>query len=321
LSRLQRAGAGRYWPIWLAVLPVALWAGVRALGLEQGFPWVALIAFTPYVAVLALLVTGVATALRNWLAAVLAATATLCLLAAVLPRGLGDSSAAAPERSETLNVLSANVYRGKSNAAALLDIARGGDTDILAVQELSPKYARELEHLGIEQLFPHAVISVAQGESGGGIYSRFPLRRLARARPFSFRMPGAEAVLPRGRAVRIIDVHPYTPKRASDGRWEEGLRTLPSTGPRGTPWILPGDFNATLDHAELRAVLDRGYRDAADVTGQGLEPTWPVGDGLFPPPVTIDHVLADRRIGIAGYEVADLPGSDHRTVFARLVLP
>lgn len=321
MSRLQRAGAGRYWPIWLAVLPVALWACVRALGLEQGFPWVALIAFTPYVAVLALLVTGVATALRNWLAAVLAATATLCLLAAVLPRGLGDSSAAASERGETLDVLSANVYRGKADAAALLTRATETDTDILVVQELLPGFARELERLAVDRVFPHAVISAARGESGGGIYSRFPLRRLTEARPFSFRMPGAEAVLPRGRAVRIVDVHPYTPKRASDGSWEEGLRSLPSTGPPGTPWILPGDFNATLDHAELRAVLDRGYRDAADVTGRGLEPTWPVGEGLFPPPVTIDHVLADRRIGIAGYAVEELPGSDHRAVFARLIVP
>ena len=63
-----------------------------------------------------------------------------------------------------------------------------------------------------------------------------------------------------------------------------------------------------------------GYRDAADVAGEGLEPTWPQ-DEYRSPPVTIDHVLADRRIGFADYDVLDLPGSDHRAVFARLVLP
>jgi len=42
---------------------------------------------------------------------------------------------------------------------------------------------------------------------------------------------------------------------------------------------------------------------------------------LFPPPVTIDHVLADERLGISDYSVEDLPGSDHRAVFAALVVP
>ena len=56
------------------------------------------------------------------------------------------------------------------------------------------------------------------------------------------------------------------------------------------------------------------------MTGNGLEPTWP-SDAVLPPPVTIDHVLADRRVKIAGYRVEDLPGSDHRAVFARLGVP
>ncbi len=29
--------------------------------------------------------------------------------------------------------------------------------------------------------------------------------------------------------------------------WREALESLPSTG-AGTPWVLVGDFNATLDH-------------------------------------------------------------------------
>jgi hypothetical protein len=37
--------------------------------------------------------------------------------------------------------------------------------------------------------------------------------------------------------------------------------------------------------------------------------------------MTIDHVLADRRLGITDYGVDDLAGSDHRAIHARLVLP
>ena len=61
---------------------------------------------------------------------------------------------------------------------------------------------------------------------------------------------------------------------------------------------LAGDFNATLDHAELRRVLDRGYRDAAEQAGVALRPTWPTGKRILPTLVTIDHVLADRRVQV-----------------------
>ena len=54
--------------------------------------------------------------------------------------------------------------------------------------------------------------------------------------------------------------------------------------------------------------------------GEGLEPTWQGKESLLPP-VTIDHVLADRRVGIGDYEVHDLPGTDHETLSATLFLP
>jgi endonuclease/exonuclease/phosphatase family metal-dependent hydrolase len=52
----------------------------------------------------------------------------------------------------------------------------------------------------------------------------------------------------------------------------------------------------------------------------GLEPTFP-REGHLIPPVTIDHVLADSRLGIVDYGVEDLPGSDHRSIHAELALP
>ena len=47
------------------------------------------------------------------------------------------------------------------------------------------------------------------------------------------------------------------------GRWRGDLRALPPATPDGPLRILAGDFNATLDHAELRRLLDTGYEDAA----------------------------------------------------------
>ena len=48
-------------------------------------------------------------------------------------------------------------------------------------------------------------------------------------------------------------------------------------------------------------------------------PTWP--SGLFPPPVTIDHILVDQRVAVESYRVLDVAGSDHRAVLAELTLP
>ena len=78
-------------------------------------------------------------------------------------------------------------------------------------------------------------------------------------------MPGAPP-------VRVKAVHPAPPvnarRRARSGA--SALAALPGADGRGDVQILAGDFNATLDHAELRALLDRGYIDAADAVGEGL---------------------------------------------------
>jgi len=121
--------------------------------------------------------------------------------------------------------------------------------------------------------------------------------------------------------VEILAVHPMAPLAERNmHEWRAGLRTLPAATPRGAARILAGDFNATLDHAGLRRVLDRGYEDAADSVGRGLRATWPA-NRRFPPPVTIDHVLADERCGVRSVRVIGVAGSDHRAVLAELELP
>jgi endonuclease/exonuclease/phosphatase family metal-dependent hydrolase len=60
-----------------------------------------------------------------------------------------------------------------------------------------------------------------------------------------------------------------------------------------------------------------GYRDAGEVNGEGLDFTWRAGKPV-PPQVTIDHVLAGERLGVADYGTEDLPGSDHKAVWAEV---
>lgn len=301
------------------VAPLVGWTIVRLFGLDRGVPLVPLMALTPYVAVATFLVAGVAIALRNWAAATVTALATLGLALAVLPRAIGDGTID-PGGRETFSVLSANVYRGKGDPEALVALVDRYDVDLLSVQELTPNFARALHRAGIDKRLPEAVEQAHEGAVGGGIYSRLPLRPIATGSPSFLRQPRGEVRLPDGRRLRVVDIHPLTPGRTGIDVWEDSLGDLPATGD-GVPWVLIGDFNATLDHSRLREVVDRGYRDAGSVAGMGLEPTWPNRDHTLPPFITIDHVLADERLGIVDYGVEDLPGSDHRSIHAELALP
>lgn len=312
------AGARRYWWIWIAAVPVALWALLRLLGIDQGFPLATLMAFTPYAALVALFVAAVALALENWPASAVAGAACAVLAALVLPRAVGDGTVDAAGH-RTLTVLAANVLRGRADPEALLALAAETDADVVAAEELTPRYARELAAAGIEERMPFHVLETAKSSSGAGLYSRLPLARLPGPRRFSFRMPRARLRLPGGDHLRLVAVHPFPPQPGHVGVWEESLRSLPSAG-AGLPWVLLGDFNATFDQSQFRDLVDRGYADAGEVAGMGLEPTFPQAFHLIPP-VTIDHVLADRRLGIVSYAVDELPGSDHRAVAATLALP
>ena len=317
---LRRSGARRYRWIWLAIAPILLWTVVRLFGLERGYPGIALMAFTPYVAIATLLVAGAALGLRNWAAATVAAIATLCLSAAVLPRAIGTETVDASGH-ETLTVLSTNIHHGTADPDAVVALVDRYRPDLLSVQELTPRFAGELRRAGLERRLPQSMLLVHRSASGAGLYSRLPMSPLPFQTRFFFRMPRAAVTMPDGRRIRVVGVHPYPPLSGKIGRWQAALESLPSAG-EGTPWVLIGDFNGTLDQAEFRGVVDRGYRDAAAATGEGLVPTFPtMGHRFLPPSIAIDHVLVDRRLGIAGYGVDDIPGSDHRAVHAQLVLP
>lgn len=313
----MRASALRYPVVWAAAVPVALWALVRALGLESGGLVATAMFFTPWVAIAALLVAGVGVAWRNWAAAAVAGVAAAYLVTAVMPRAVGSEAVSADGR-ETFAVLSANVYLGTADPGALVELVDRYDPDLLSVQELTPSFVRRLERAGLGERLPHSVLMAQPGGRGGGLYASHPLDPLAAEQLF-FRMPRARLTLPDGGSLRLVAVHPQPPIMSFDA-WRDGLEILPEPG-AGAPWVLAGDFNATFDQAEFRDLVDAGYRDAGDASGEGLEPTWPGPEelpfGLF----TIDHVLADRRLQVAEYGVDDLAGSDHRAVHATLVLP
>jgi endonuclease/exonuclease/phosphatase (EEP) superfamily protein YafD len=305
---------------WLLAAVCAGWAVLRLLGLERGFPLVPLVAYTPFVAVAALAVVVVAVLLRVRGAAVVAALVAVALAVAVAPRALGGPSSPAGAPGPELRVLAVNMHLGTGSAESLVALARATHADVLSVVELTPGLVGRLDAAGLGSLMPHYVLSPRAGGYGTGLYARRPLTSRPGTQGALSLMVAARVRLDGAPPVEVLAVHTSAPHtRARTGEWGHDLAALPpaSTAPLR---ILAGDFNATLDHAELRRLIGTGYVDAAAQVGAGLVPTWPVGR-RFPPPVTIDHVLADHRIGVRAVSVHSIPGTDHRAVFAVLQLP
>jgi len=313
-------GRLRSWTAWGLAALWACWAAGRLAGLDglpvlEG-PGVPLVSLTPYLAAGAPIPVLAALLLRRRRAALLAGAAALALIAVLLPRATADGRVAA--NGPELRVLTANILFGRASMAELVRIVERERVDVLSLQEFTPDARSGLDEQGLGELLPHEVSDPQWGAGGSAVYSRYPLTALPP-------LPGTVMAHPRaalevdGRRVEVTAVHPLPPiggRGLAD--WKHSLAALPAPDSGGAVRILAGDFNATLDHARFRALLDRGYTDTADRRGRGLTTTW--GFTSFPR-LTLDHVLVPPSVAVLSHDVLRLTGSDHRPVLAALRLP
>jgi hypothetical protein len=316
-------GNRRRVPVTAMALPWAVWAALRATGTERGFPLVPAMSFTPYAAVTSVLPLAAAVRVRSRTAGLTAAASGAVLVGAVLARrGHGPSPSALG--GPRLRLATVSLRRGLVRPGPVIDLVRRLDVDVLSVQELTPRAESRLRAAGIDGLLPWAHVVPARPGSvpsaSGAVWTRLPAEE-ADAVPGVFEQPTVRLAVPGAQAVEITAVHTAPPATSprSVRDWAGDLAALPA--PDGAVLrVLAGDFNATVDHAALRAVLRRGWVDAALLVGRGLDWTWrPLR--LPCPRLTIDHVLIDPHISVATVQLVRLPGSDHRALVADLVLP
>lgn len=307
---------------WLLLLPGLAWAVLRLSGWDAGV-LMQLMAFTTYVAAWAWLPFLIALIRRQWLAASVALVAAAMLAVVLVPRVLPVQG---PQTGVRLRVMTSNLRLGGADPATVVGLVRDDDVDVLALQEFTPDAQAGLAAAGLDRLLPYSSLAAEPGASGSAVYARYPITDPGvRQNTGGWRFRQAYGTIqPPGAAPLLVEsAHPAAPTSAAEVRsWHTDLIGEPGADPRGTARILLGDFNSTFDHAELRTLLSRGYRDAASAVGDGLVPTW----GLYYgprrlPPVTIDHVLVDERIGVRDVEVHRIPRSDHRAVVAALTVP
>ncbi|MEZ0074638.1 endonuclease/exonuclease/phosphatase family protein [Planotetraspora sp. GP83] len=300
---------------WLTVVPLAGIGLLRTVGWETASLPIGLVALTPFAAAASLLPLLLAIASRS--RAAMAVTIVVAVVYGwwVVPRAVGG---AAGTGGQPLRVLAANLNEGRADPQGVVDLIRRLRVDVVTLEELTPSLEARLDAEGLGTLLPYRVAQTGNGPTGTGIFSKRPLtERTGLFQPVGHHMPVAETTTPGGAPVEIVAVHPVAPVPGTVAEWAAGVRSLPPAPVSGVPRVLSGDFNSTLDHSILRDLLGTGYVDAAAETGHGLTMTWPAGHRLFPM-VAIDHVLVDRRSSAVSAAIEDVPGSDHRAVFAEL---
>jgi endonuclease/exonuclease/phosphatase (EEP) superfamily protein YafD len=304
----------------LAVLTLALiaYGVVRVLSLENNAFLVGAMAITPYVVACAVMLTFVTLLLRRWFLGLAVLVVTLSLSSLLGPRFLAEEQP--PANGRHLRIMTANLRAGQADARTLVDLVRQHKIDVLTMPELTPTAVSTLDDAGLSKLLPYHVFDDRPGGDGSGIASNLPLRQIVLVEESTLSQPSAVVDLPGNDDLEVTAVHVQPPLTDRDTRtWREELGELPESTPDKRPRILAGDFNATLDHVAFRNLVDHGYADAGEETGEGMLATWsswPTG-----PPLTIDHIVTDVRCAISSYAVYDLPNSDHRAVMAEVILP
>lgn len=301
---------------WLIAAPWIVIALIRVLALDDGFPLVPLISFVPLVTYTAILPVAVTIYLRVGPAAIGAAIALVALVLSIGGRAMTGPNPVA--RGSAITIMSLNTLLGKAETQATIEMVRTNNVDVLSVQELTPQLEELLREDGLEAELPYRLTDPRATPTGTGLWSRSPLRRtFDQVDPT---IPEATEAVIEDLGLTVRSVHPSPPTSGVRvRRWRDYLRSLPAARTGDTTLrVLAGDFNATLDHKTLRAVVDDGYIDAADAVGKGLSSTWPATASFG---LALDHVLVDSRIRVLDVQLRHVRGSDHRAVIARLRLP
>jgi endonuclease/exonuclease/phosphatase (EEP) superfamily protein YafD len=328
------------------LLPVVMLSIFRAVPAPWPTPVVQLLAFTPWLVVPAILALGLAVAgRRGWLTA-LAAAVLAAQLFWLFPVDAGRPSPNSSAAGTRITVLSINSEFGQADAAETVRIIREHGVDLLAVQEHTQDLEDRLAAQGLQRLLPHRLSDPRDGAAGSAMYSAHPMEAVGVLPDTRFTMPTVRlTILQRDTAsvLEVTNVHAFPPVAGRAAQWRSdlaALERLAAAGTGDTPGqsnrLLIGDFNATFDHAEFRAVLDGGgvltagkvpdggggrkLVDVGTAAGLRLLPTWPM-EGLPLPGIAIDHLVTSPLIGSSGYAVHRVPGTDHAAVLATLEIP
>lgn len=278
--------------------------------------------------------------------------AYLCIAYAVLflislksytPYWFGRFRSAQKQKSENyqeIRVMTLNCRYGKANASQIIETAKKYNVNTLLLQELSESLVKNLEKLGIYEIFPTSCVGSKSEHNNGGFnaiftqYSAISTCNNA-VKIEAASVPSVTTYLDFGDeknvCVKFASAHPKSPMRGCSA-WSEGIRALAKVGNAAettetaetcelsTLTILTGDLNSAIDHPSFRSLLKSGFLDASICLGKRLKtwPTWLKWTNL-----TLDHVLfcaKNLHAKAVWQKNAVIDGTDHLAYIASIAL-
>lgn len=319
----QRATVARAKRIvwWLATASATAYAVLlisRLTGFEPSvLVWA--LAVLPLAIVGAPILSAAALWSRSWFAVGISIAALACGATWYGPMFVAQTRAQ-DQDSNSLTVATVNLKYGKADAAAIVEMVRDEKIDILGVEELTPSAVEDLADAGLGELLPHQFLESRKVAGGTGLYSALPLDQAGPVEGMRWAAVTASVTTASG-PLQVYVVHPTSPGRHDHGPWARDFDVLtPVLASAPRPSLVAGDFNATLDHAPMRRILEQGFSDAAEQAGAGLIPTFPHGVLAYPL-APIDHVLASDGGPVAtSVHSVTIDGTDHRALVVTYVL-
>jgi endonuclease/exonuclease/phosphatase (EEP) superfamily protein YafD len=301
----------------LVVVVVALGLVPDRLGLDGVLPFVGFVLVrapaTILVVVLALLALAVRA--RWWPTVVPVLVVAALSVTALLPRVLPDGPG--PDPGPDLVVMTLNVDRGSADIGELARLLHLRRPDVVVLPEAGESFRTRLAPLvadlgyrswsSVPASAPDAVgTTILAGPSLGPVHAD-----VVRDVTFPWLQISGGALGP----TRLVGLHVAAPVPALLDAWPRELDGLARwCAPGAGPAAVVGDFNATADITAFRTGA-AGCTDAGDASGKGLLATWPTATPRWVG-AQLDHVLVGGGVGVDGFDVVEVPGTDHRGVLA-----
>jgi endonuclease/exonuclease/phosphatase (EEP) superfamily protein YafD len=320
-------GAKRRWTRWIWAagwLVSGALTAVAVVRLSGSTRWPLLIGIEGIAPVLLLLAWPLAIVSawrKRFILAGLCALLGLAQLIWILPDFGTAGVRQAPAGSFPIHVITANLLTDNHRILELAQDLRRSRADILVLQEFSPANATGCKQSGLLAAYPYHFLDPLPGVHGSAILSRFPLQSPRVIYLDGWPMSEANVRTPAG-LVRLVNVHAVAPLSASQiRRWKAQLSLLGdlSASTAGGRIVLAGDFNATLQHDSLRALLANGLGDAFLAAGEGYGATYP-SDFPITPLLRLDHVLLGKGLAAVSVQTRRDIGSDHLGLVADIAL-
>ena len=281
-------------------------------GLAIGYDALPLLLVAAWVVMVAALVT------RHWLLAAFGAVLSAYHLAVVVPSFIAARKPRWVKRAPTFDVVVANVFidnkTPRDAAHQLLTTA----SDVVIVVESTAAFMAVFDEVGGIDTYPnrvsdpdddsdYAVTLATKRELG-------PRSRMETIGPLRVAIADIDV---EGVATLVVALNPMaTVDPGGHETWKEQIEALKNLVPSlSGPLIIAGDLNSTRYRPEFEELLELGLRDAFDMLGKGLDPSFKLGAdgalGKVGAVARLDHALVNDRVFPVAVDNLEPCGSDH----------